>query len=71
MANRYSETADEWVNIFKKYNDGLYNNQWMIVDYKQFKKTQGFVNNKGFYVAEQIPGFVVYGDMTEHIKKYG
>jgi hypothetical protein len=36
VANRLSRSGPEWVNKFFIYNDGTYNNQWMIVDFTQF-----------------------------------
>jgi hypothetical protein len=37
VANRLALTGAEWVEIFKNYNSGTYNNQWMVVDYNQFR----------------------------------
>ena len=36
VANRLSNSGKEWVNKFYVYNDGTYNNEWMVADYKQF-----------------------------------
>ena len=35
VANRLSRTGASWAQIFEVYNSGTYNNQWMVVDYKQ------------------------------------
>ena len=40
VANRLAMSGVEWVDKFFKYNDGTYNNEWMIVDYKQFTPGQ-------------------------------
>jgi hypothetical protein len=36
IANRLSISGKEWVDNFFLFNDGTYNNQWMITDFKQF-----------------------------------
>jgi hypothetical protein len=36
VANRLSNSGKEWVDKFFLFNDGTYNNQWMISDFKQF-----------------------------------
>lgn len=45
VANRLSNSGQQWVNRFFVYNDGTYNNQWMISDFKQF--TPGTAPNAG------------------------
>ncbi len=36
LANRLSNSGKEWVDNFFLFNDGTYNNQWMISDFKEF-----------------------------------
>ncbi len=36
VANRLANSGKEWVDKFFVFNDGTYNNQWMITDFKQF-----------------------------------
>lgn len=40
VANRLSNSGKEWINNFFLYNDGTYNNEWMVVDWKQFQPGQ-------------------------------
>ena len=40
IANRLAVTGQDWTEIFAQYNSGTYNNQFGILDYKQFKKGQ-------------------------------
>ncbi|XP_027059115.1 putative phospholipase B-like 2 isoform X2 [Pocillopora damicornis] len=64
VANRLANTAREWVEIFSKYNSGTYNNQWMVVNYKQFVPNQPLAPDT-FWVLEQLPGTVIMADMSE------
>ena len=32
VANLGADSGEEWVDLFKAYNSGTYNNQWMILD---------------------------------------
>nr|XP_058973240.1 putative phospholipase B-like 2 [Pocillopora verrucosa] len=64
VANRLANTAREWVEIFSKYNSGTYNNQWMVVNYKQFVPNQPLAPDT-FWVLEQLPGTVMMADMSE------
>ncbi len=36
VANRLANSGADWVEKFFVFNDGTYNNEWMIADYKQF-----------------------------------
>lgn len=64
VANRLALNGPSWANLFKKFNSGTYNNQWMIVDYGaftpgKFKKQSGLLT-----VLEQLPGMVLVEDKT-------
>ncbi|CAF1458588.1 unnamed protein product [Rotaria magnacalcarata] len=64
IANRLSDSGQDWVNNFFLFNDGTYNNEWMIVDFKQF--TPGQSPRKGFLtVAEQLVTNFLSQDMTD------
>jgi len=65
-----ASTGEEWSQIFTMYNSGTYNNQWMVVDYKQY--TPGQPLNPGLlWVAEQIPGHVESSDRTQYVIENG
>merc|ERR1712079_213464 len=38
LANRMAKNSAEWQDIFKRYNSGTYNNQWMVLDYNKIKE---------------------------------
>lgn len=74
VATNIGTDGPTWVAAFKTENSGTYCNQWMVVDYK--KVTPGVTNqthllDDTFWVAEQIPGFVQSGDMTNVLREFG
>lgn len=66
VATRLANTPSDWANLFKEENSGTYNNQWMILDYKNVEKNASGISLKkgAFYVIEQIPGLTSLDDMT-------
>lgn len=67
VSNRLARDGAEWVKYFSLFNSGTYNNQFMIVDYKQFRP--GFIQPGFLYIAEQMPHMIKYIDATEILKK--
>jgi hypothetical protein len=66
-----AKTAPEWHNIFKEYNNGGYNNEWIVVDYKLYNSSrQGLLPNT-IVVGEQLPGYYVSQDMTSVLESQG
>ena len=53
-ANRLATSGKQWAQVFKRHNSGTYNNQWMIVDYKLFKRGQSLKDGL-LWVLEQLP----------------
>lgn len=70
VANRLASSGSEWASVFKRFNSGTYNNQWMIVDYKYFNPGKPVKRNL-FTVLEQIPGLIVADDKTEELFQKG
>lgn len=73
VANVLAKDGNQWAKIFSQYNSGTYNNQWMVVDYKRFKKhartyTEAVLPGL-LTVLEQIPGLVKYDDVTPLLRK--
>ncbi len=57
IANRVSNDGQTWVNTFKRFNSGTYNNQWLVLDYKKFTPGKEPEDDSGLlYALEQIPG---------------
>ncbi|XP_062613550.1 citron Rho-interacting kinase-like, partial [Saccostrea cucullata] len=68
VSNYLASSGNSWGAVFTQYNSGTYNNQWMIVDYKQF--VPGSANMKNLlYVVEQIPGMMAAEDKTDLVLK--
>ena len=66
VANRLAESGKEWSQIFEEYNSGTYNDQFMVVDYKQFSvdtKPQD-LGPDVLWVLEQMPSLVKSADLT-------
>eukprot|EP01087_Luapelamoeba_hula_P019299 TRINITY_DN6372_c0_g2_i1.p1 TRINITY_DN6372_c0_g2~~TRINITY_DN6372_c0_g2_i1.p1 ORF type:complete len:537 (+),score=65.67 TRINITY_DN6372_c0_g2_i1:23-1612(+) len=68
VSNRMSTTGAQWANTYSKYASGTYNNQWLVIDYKQFVP-QLEVKNGTLTILEQIPGKIVWDDMTDQLVK--
>ncbi|XP_045390713.1 putative phospholipase B-like 2 [Lemur catta] len=67
VANRLAADGDSWTDVFKRFNSGTYNNQWMIVDYKAFVPGGPSPGTKVLTILEQIPGMVVVADKTSEL----
>uniref|UniRef100_A0A8C9QBY6 Phospholipase B-like n=1 Tax=Spermophilus dauricus TaxID=99837 RepID=A0A8C9QBY6_SPEDA len=67
VANRLALDGATWTDIFKRFNSGTYNNQWMIVDYKAFVPGQASPGGRVLTVLEQLPGLVVVADKTSDL----
>lgn len=66
VANRLASDGQAWTKLFKKYNSGTYNNQWMVINYSLFRPGRSRMPKNGLlYVLEQMPGLVVARDETE------
>jgi len=70
VTNRMASTGAEWAKYFALYNSGTYNNQWMVLDYKLFTPGRPLQPNT-LWIAEQITGYVISGDVTDVVKKQG
>ncbi|XP_020608826.1 phospholipase B-like 1 [Orbicella faveolata] len=64
LANLMAHNGEEWADVYKQYNSGTYNNQYMVLDLKQVQLKKPLLKG-ALWVVEQIPGLVVSGDQTE------
>ena len=57
IANRLAQNGNHWVRTFEKHNSGLYNNQWIVIDYNKIStlSTGVKLSNGTFWMVEQIP----------------
>lgn len=69
VSNRIATDGKTWSDYFSMHNSGTYNNQWMIVDYKQFKPFHHIKRNT-LWILEQLPGKIVFGDQSHHLRKH-
>lgn len=67
IANRISNDAKSWTEIFIKNNSGTYNNQFMIVDLKKINLDKKILEKDTFWIIEQIPGYYKSQDMTDYL----
>lgn len=66
-ANRVASTGHDWVQSMSDSATGTYSSQWMVVDYKKFKKGQALEDGT-FHVLEQAPGVNHIQDMSSHLQ---
>jgi len=67
VANRMAGSGEEWIDIFKQYNSGTYNNQWIIVNYARFTPGEPLPDGV-LHVVEQIPTRVEFEDVTHYLR---
>lgn len=60
-------SAPEWHALFAAHNNGGYNNQWIVVDYKLYTPGAPLEPNT-LVVGEQMPGYYVSDDLTAHLQ---
>ena len=70
VANRLAPNGSEWCKQFSQYNSGTYNNQWMVVDYKQINPGAE-LGSDTLWVLEQLPDLVHQKDVTDVLKSQG
>lgn len=70
VANFLGEDGVSWAATFAKYNSGTYNDQWMIIDTKNFVPGAGFQKH-GLTILEQLPGFIHIEDVSSFVNEVG
>lgn len=71
IANYLATTAQDWTKIFSQEPSGTYCNQWMIIDYKLYKKGMkaSELPDNLFWILEPIPGLIESADMTWFVRQ--
>ena len=69
VANRLTDDAYSWTQVFSKYNSGTYNNQFQVLDLKLIDTENKRISPGAFYVVEQLPGSCDVQDVTDNLKK--
>ncbi|KAF1762618.1 hypothetical protein GCK72_010880 [Caenorhabditis remanei] len=68
IAHRTASSGLQWAEAFGRHNSGTYNNEWVVVDYKQFHRGKEVQPETGIiHVIEQMPGHIVHSDKTAHL----
>jgi len=65
-----SESAEEWTKNFIRHNSGTYNNQYLVLDSKQFKRFEQPKKDL-LWIIEQLPGNYKSADITSVLVKDG
>ena len=68
VANRLATSGDQWTEHQVRHNSGTCNNQWMVVDYKQFQPGKALKNGT-LWISETMPGHSQRGDVTDVLRK--
>ncbi len=61
------------VQPWSRENSGTYNNQWIVVDFRKFRKWRLYfekhkkIPRNILWVGEQAPGLIISNDMTDHL----
>lgn len=56
IAHRTASSGLQWAEAFGRHNSGTYNNEWVVVDYKQFHRGKEVQPETGIiHVVEQMP----------------
>ena len=69
LALRLADNGKEWTEIFKKYNSGTYNNQFMILDLKLINTEKKDISDGALYIIEQLPGYCGVSEVTNYLRK--
>ena len=73
LANRLANSGKEWTQLFGEYNSGTYNNQFMVLDYKLFKKGTKLsqLPDHLLWIIEQMPNYIRAEDVTHVLRAQG
>ena len=63
-------SPEDWCVLYARYNNGCYANQWMVLDSAYFEPGVG-LKRGGFWLLEQLPGYVRKEDLTETLNSRG
>ena len=67
MAMFLATSGPEWAEVLAFEHSGTYANQYMVLDAKLFEPGQPLPNHT-LTVVEEVPGLVVSGDQTDHLR---
>jgi hypothetical protein len=73
-ANTLAQSGADWAKHFSFDHSGTYPNQWIILDFDKFSKSNSYFKKSellpGFLtIMEEMPGMIRSKDQTEYLKK--
>ena len=69
VANRLTDDAYSWTQVFSRYNSGTYNNQFQVLDLKLIDTKNKNISPGALYIVEQLPGSCDVQEVTDYLKK--
>jgi len=66
IANRISDKAKDWTEVFSTLQSGTYNNQWMVLDWKNFSPNKTIAADT-LWIVEQAPLLSVSSDVSSYL----
>lgn len=73
VAHHVAVDGNSWVNAFRRYNSGTYNNMYMVLDYNKYVPgtPAAQLEDDLLWIVEQLPGVAPIGDVTPMLRKDG
>jgi len=68
VANRLATDAPSWASTFSRFNSGTYNNEFVVVDYKNFNAGGKPLPPNTVWVLDQAPGYIAAWDATAELQ---
>lgn len=69
VANLLSTTQQEWVNMFFAYRSGTYNNQWLLIDFKNYNASKNDLSQAQdiIWMVEEFYNLTSVQDVTQEL----
>jgi hypothetical protein len=73
VANQLGKDGQDWVETFRRYNSGTYNNQYMVVNMNLYEAGMALneLPDGLLWITEQLPGMAPIRDVTDVVRQKG